>query len=293
MNAINSDLRNLTSAAGFKDNNANKKMDDLASGKILGATKSSAEPKLSQIAEDFTNFIQLLTTQLKYQSPDDPFDTKDMSQQIALMTQVEQSVVSNQHLKHIDSKLQANQASEAAQLIGKEVDYSALQGELKNNSSLQFSYKFSKEDEDKIDKAKIRILNAKGSVVFETESTVSKGVNDFRWNGKNTSGKDCPEGMYKIDVSAEDSYGKSIYIDKNPLRGTVEAAQPGNDNTYLIVDGKKVQINQISLIKGNSPSLGIDEVEVDVMSHAEELKKYNNNMANLHQQTENLVDQRV
>jgi flagellar basal-body rod modification protein FlgD len=60
-----------------------------------GASSVSNAIDNTEIASNFTTFLQLLTTQLKNQNPLDPLDTNQFTQQLVEFAQVEQQMKSN------------------------------------------------------------------------------------------------------------------------------------------------------------------------------------------------------
>ena len=80
-----------------------------------GKTPSSDQ---SAAGLNYDNFLQLLIAQMKYQDPTDPMDASEQIAQLATFSQVEQSVKMNSNLQ---SLIQANSFSQAADMIGKYV----------------------------------------------------------------------------------------------------------------------------------------------------------------------------
>ena len=64
------------------------------------STNSSGQTNLNkQIAGNFTQFLQLLTTQLQNQNPLDPLDTNQFTQQLVEFASVEQQINMNTNLQ--------------------------------------------------------------------------------------------------------------------------------------------------------------------------------------------------
>ncbi|MDN4032164.1 flagellar hook assembly protein FlgD, partial [Chryseobacterium gambrini] len=57
----------------------------------------------TQLAGSFNNFLTLLTTQLKNQSPTDPLDTNEMTAQLVQFASVEQQIAMNGNLESMVS----------------------------------------------------------------------------------------------------------------------------------------------------------------------------------------------
>src|SRR5438105_4234594 len=73
------------------------------------------------IASNFTQFLQLLTTQLKNQNPLDPLDTNQFTQQLVQFSQVEQQLKSNDQLATLVSLQQSAQSTQALGFVGNTV----------------------------------------------------------------------------------------------------------------------------------------------------------------------------
>src|SRR4029434_5889253 len=86
-----------------------------------GASSVSSALDKTEIASNFTMFLQLLTTQLKNQNPLDPLDTNQFTQQLVQFAQVEQQMKSNDQLTSLVALQQATQSSAALNFVGSKV----------------------------------------------------------------------------------------------------------------------------------------------------------------------------
>ena len=84
-----------------------------------GTSSASVNNSLASMANNFTTFLTLLTTQLKNQDPTSPLDTNQFTQQLTQMTGVEQQLQSNKLLQQLVNTQAGLGAS--ANLIGKVV----------------------------------------------------------------------------------------------------------------------------------------------------------------------------
>src|ERR1044071_10217024 len=75
----------------------------------------------TEIASNFTTFLQLLTTQLKNQNPLDPLDTNQFTQQLVQFAQVEQQMKSNSQLEALLNLEKAAQSTVALAYVGQTV----------------------------------------------------------------------------------------------------------------------------------------------------------------------------
>src|ERR1017187_8555063 len=79
---------------------------------------ASALNNNTEIASNFTTFLQLLTTQLQNQDPLSPMDTNQFTQQLVEFASVEQQMKSNDSLTTLVSLEQAAQSTQALALVG-------------------------------------------------------------------------------------------------------------------------------------------------------------------------------
>src|SRR5918998_4459681 len=89
-----------------------------AQGASTTAKKASDR---AMIAENFDAFLLLLTTQLKNQSPLDPMDTNQFTQQLVQFASVEQQLKSNDTLNALLASARGSTASTAASFVGMQV----------------------------------------------------------------------------------------------------------------------------------------------------------------------------
>ena len=83
-----------------------------------GASSVSGALDKTEIASNFTTFLQLLTTQLKNQNPLDPLDTNQFTQQLVEFAQVEQQMKSNDQLSSLVSLEKSAAATTALAYVG-------------------------------------------------------------------------------------------------------------------------------------------------------------------------------
>jgi flagellar basal-body rod modification protein FlgD len=83
-----------------------------------GASGSTAASAAASASLNYNDFLKLLITQMKTQDPTDPMDASEQISQLASFSQVEQQVQTNSHLETV---LQNQMLSQAADYIGKEI----------------------------------------------------------------------------------------------------------------------------------------------------------------------------
>src|ERR1039457_7415751 len=101
-----------------------------ASAGSVASTVNSTE-----IASNFTTFLQLLTTQLKNQDPLSPMDTNQFTQQLVEFAGVEQQMKTNDTLSTLVSLQQSAQTSQELTLVGATVVVNGTTAQLANSQA--------------------------------------------------------------------------------------------------------------------------------------------------------------
>lgn len=196
------------------------------------ATTSKAAAAAAGFGNDFQSFLTLLTTQLKNQDPTEPLDTNQFTQQIATLSQVEQSISTNKNLEKLVSLAGGGQINQAVNYIGRNIDAIGSKGVLTNGQA-NFAYELPSAAAS----AKVTITNASGQIVFSGDGTTFAGKNLVTWDGVNSfNGVDEPGGAYTIAVAAKDAAGNALET-KTYTTGKVYSVDLQNGNTVLSLGG--------------------------------------------------------
>jgi flagellar basal-body rod modification protein FlgD len=199
-------------------------------------------------------FLKMFMTQLKYQDPTSPVDNEKMAQQMAMFSQLEQSVTTNQYLEKMLAK-QGDESSMAFNLIGKTV--SADQASLFHSKleNTQFSFKLPQDASE----LNVEIINELG----ETIKTIPmdkrvEGEIQVRWDGKTDDGGLASSGRYFYKVNAKDMNDSPIGI-SNKIEGKVSGITRANGETFLLVGEQRIRLNEVSSIRDESVEAALKE----------------------------------
>ena len=124
------------------------------------------------IAGNFDTFLQLLTTQLKNQSPLDPLDTNEFTNQLVQFSSVEQAIKTNEQLELLTRLSAANMATAAVSYIGKTITADGSTSELKNGEAT-WIYKV----ENDAPKSTLIVRGETGKTVSAQEASLQAGNN--------------------------------------------------------------------------------------------------------------------
>lgn len=223
------------------------------SGTSSISTTTNASPVSSvandTLANNFTTFLQLLTTQLKNQNPLDPLDTNQFTQQLVQFAQVEQQMKSNSQLETLVSLQQATQATQALGYVGQTV---AIDGQTSKLTSSGAGWSF---NSSKPATATINILNSAGATVFSGTYSLNSGIQNFVWDGRNNSGVKQPDGDYTLSISAKDASGQFVAV-STEIQGVVDSVDMTKTPPVLSVNNTEYALDKIKrVVRSSSSSL--------------------------------------
>jgi flagellar basal-body rod modification protein FlgD len=187
-----------------------------AASLTAAATQSQGEKDRKTIAQNFDAFLSLLTTQLKNQSPLDPLDANQFTQQLVQFSSVEQQLKTNDYLAAMSKNFtnagggaaggKLNAAS-AASLIGVQVSADAGTQRLSKvpGSATEYSASFPAKLQANYGNYKVTIADEQNNVVYSGNwAPPGTGEQAYVWDGRTTGGEQVDTTKkYNIQVSGE------------------------------------------------------------------------------------------
>ena len=216
---------------------------------IAAAQNNTATGSGTSIANNFDQFLTLLTTQLRNQNPLDPLDTNQFTQQLVQFSGVEQQLKTNDFLEAMMLSTQNANNSQAVSYIGKMVTASGVRSELVDGAA---TWHFAV-DKDANITATVR--DASGNTVFTKTGTVQKGESVFNWDGVGTDGKQKPDGTYSVQVEARDADGNLISV-ATEMTGEVTGIDFSGSEPVLIVGGARVNLSSVQSVRSKTATDG-------------------------------------
>ena len=168
------------------------------------AVSSGVKTSAARIADNFDQFLTLLTTQLKNQSPLDPLDTNQFTQQLVQFAGVEQQIKTNDTLSALITSNKTASLTNAMNFIGTKVTADAAQSPLKDGKA-EWTL-----TSPRSGSATIVIKDENGNEVAKREISLKAGDQSFVWDGKKADGTDAPAGIYSTVISAKDSSAQAL-----------------------------------------------------------------------------------
>ena len=165
------------------------------------AATSSSSGSGSAASLTQANFLQLLTAQLKYQSPTSPANPTQMASEFAAISTVEGINGLNTKLSNLSASTGAAQMAQAAALVGKQVAVSGNTLTAGSNGAAEGAFTLA----SAAAKTTITILNPDGSIAGTLSlGALGAGQQNFSWTG-GTAGS-----SYTYDISASSSNGAAV-----------------------------------------------------------------------------------
>ena len=193
------------------------------------------------------DFLKLLIAQLSAQDPLDPMGAQDFSAQLAQFTALEQMTNVNSNLEILQKLQTASHNTSSLNLIGKTVESYGNAFRHSANSSETLSYSLASDAES----VRIDIFDITGSQIDMLRiDNQTQGKNNASWDGFDKQGNPLPAGTYSFTVKAENQAGAPIAVDTFSS-GLVSDVVFGEDETYVIVNGKELPISTIKRVSIN------------------------------------------
>ena len=209
---------------------------------LASAAQAQGGAKKNEIAGNFQDFLLLLTTQLQNQSPLDPLDTNQFTQQLVQFAGVEQQLKGNDTLGSILSAVKSTSTANIASYIGLTVSADGSSTPLSGGAAT-----WTVNAPRAAARANVIITNEAGETVATQSTTFKAGAQSYTWDGKGTDGLTKPDGTYKISVSGTDASGQSVAL-STQISGTVTAVDMSGASPALTVGTTVVPLANVKTI---------------------------------------------
>ncbi len=221
----------------------------LETTEVTGDRTSSAFADASKKEMGKTDFLTLLTQQLKYQDPLKPMENTEFVSQLAQFSQLETMSnvgTSMETLKksfETSLAIQSNSAqsvtnSTSVSLIGKDVRLRLKEVEWTGKGSADVRVHLGSNKA-----VNVKILDEKDNVVREIAVSKKDATNAgvFNWDGKDVNGKQVTSGSYKLVVDGEDK-DPSLYCF---VEDTVDGVRYTAQGPVVKVAGSELPVGNI------------------------------------------------
>jgi flagellar basal-body rod modification protein FlgD len=198
----------------------------------LTAAQQTQPAQLQQsdavLTSDFETFLQMLTTQARYQDPLEPIDSSEYAAQLAQFSMVEQQVKSNELLEALANQLGAGTMAQMAQWIGMDA---------RSTAPVAFDGQpitVTPKPVPGADEAFLTVYDADGLQV--QRQRISSNAEPVVWQGLDSNGSPFEPGLYSFKVESS-ALGNVFSTDPAETYSRVVEARREGDQTLLILDG--------------------------------------------------------
>ncbi len=218
----------------------------------LGALTPSQETtnSSSKLADNFDDFLLLLTTQLQNQDPLEPLDPNEFTSQLVEFSSVEQLIAQNARLDSLISLQQSNQVADAVSFVGKSVEAIGNVAPLVNGQS-QVNYNLT----SSASAVNIVVRDGAGKIVRLLQGNSTVGSHEVAWDGLDQQGAALPDGPYTFEVTAIDQEGESTLLNTTVV-GVVDGVANDEGSLAISIGGVSYPLEDVVSVRERAPTAG-------------------------------------
>jgi flagellar basal-body rod modification protein FlgD len=207
------------------------------------ATSSAGNSRIG-LADNFDNFLKLLTTQLQSQDPLAPLDATQFTEQLVQFTGVEQAIKTNDVLGQLVAMVRADQVARAVDYLGAEVEAKGQTVRLGAGAPASVHYKLDQPAAEVV----ISIYDAGGRLVRAQQGSGLAGTHTVPWDGRDQTGAPLPDGQYRIEVAAKGANGAAVPV-STTMTGVVDGVELLGERFMLSVAGVLLPLDAVTAIR--------------------------------------------
>ena len=186
-----------------------------------------------------SDFLALMTAQLKNQDPLNPTDSNQFLNQLSELSTVEGISQLNTSLGSLSNSMLASQAVNSAALVGQTILAPASAAELASGSSLSGAVQVP----NGASSVTLSITNAAGVTVAKVAMPAGAGLQGFSWDGQTSTGGTAPPGVYSVSAAAV--VGATSEAASTYLNGTVSSITLDPSGSGVLLNTP--QLGQVAL----------------------------------------------
>jgi flagellar basal-body rod modification protein FlgD len=207
------------------------------------STASAGTNPLVSLTSNFSDFLNLLMTQLQNQDPTSPMDANSFTSELVEFSSVEQQINTNSNLTTLIQLTQAADVTQASAVVGKQVTVQSTQIPLQNSSgTLEFTTTAA-------EPVTITVQNANKGTLQQVTVNAAQGVNAWTWNGTDSSGQTLPDGAYTATVTSSAPGAAATSLPFNVI-GTATGVTTANNTVNLQLGALSVPFSNVVSVGG-------------------------------------------
>jgi len=192
-----------------------------------------------------TEFLKLMTAQLKNQDPNQPMDNGQFLGQMAQFSTVNSMNEMLTELKSLSGQMAAGRLLSSGSLIGRSALAEGNFGALPANGTLDGSVRLTEPSDQTI----INIRNASGQVIDTMKlGPAVAGDYPFSWDGVMSDGQYAPPGRYQVEVNVSRA-GASTAVKPMIYVPIASVSMNGQNIMLNLLSGTQLPLEQVTTIR--------------------------------------------
>lgn len=211
----------------------------------LTSTSATSVAKPAQadavLTSDFETFLQMLTTQARYQDPLEPIDSSEYAAQLAQFSMVEQQVKSNELLTALSTQLGAGTMAQMAGWIGMDA---------RSTAPVAFDGQpitVIPKPVPGADEVFLSVYDERGALV--QRQRITSNEEPVVWQGVDREGRPFAPGLYTFNVESS-AVGKVFSKDDaETYARIVEARRDGSETRLILQGGSSITADAVTALR--------------------------------------------
>lgn len=218
-------------------------MDIAAISAQTASATSATSTDQGELVQNYDQFLQILTAQLRNQSPLEPMDANSFTEQLVQFSSVEQAIKTNDSLASLIALSASNEATSLVGYLGKSITAEGAATTLSDGQAT-WNLNTSAAATDTI----VTIRNAAGTIVYSDEGSLAAGQTDYTWDGTTNDATTAADGLYSITVEARDAAGDLVDV-STEISGQVTGVDFKSFPSALLVGETRVPITSLTAVE--------------------------------------------
>ncbi|MDJ0948511.1 MAG: flagellar hook capping FlgD N-terminal domain-containing protein [Alphaproteobacteria bacterium] len=204
----------------------------------------------ASLADNFDDFLLLLTTQLQNQDPLEPLDPNEFTSQLVEFSSVEQLIAQTARLDSLITLQQSNQVADAVSFVGKTVEVIGDTVAMVDGQA-QINYELTSAASG----VNVVIRDAAGQVVRTLQGDNGVGSHQVVWDGLNDQGAPQPDGPYTFEINAIDEDGEATLLNTS-IEGVVDGVSNAEGTLVITIGGVSYPLADVLSVRDTNINPG-------------------------------------
>ncbi len=210
-------------------------------GTSLAASANKTTAAGQELSSNFSQFLKLLTTQLKNQDPLNPMNSSKFTEQLVQYSQVEQQLGTNAKLDNLTTLSMNSSLSLALGYVGKDITYTSAEMNYDGTTPVGVSYNLATAAKT----ATANILDANNNVIATKAVDPGTGTHNFTWDGTLADGTKASAGTYSVNINAPDATSGKAETVTTAVTGLVRGVENQNGVPSLLVGARSISLGNV------------------------------------------------